>query len=180
MAFSAGTTVCDYKKITLSKYSFWYWSYHMNFSLIKPLTLTALALVFSGAAIASDQSTYTAWSSQRGNTVNIPEARVAQLCGDIDGCEVRIAMYNWDGSGRTASRSSLFYYNTRNRAWRAEAGDRAGTSNNNQTEHVMNAWSCYFTDGNYSQWYNHGDLDGNFAVLSWNQYNATCRVTLVD
>jgi hypothetical protein len=102
MAFSAGTTVCDYKKITLSKYSFWYWSCHMNFSLIKPLTLTALALVFSGAAIASDQSTYTAWSSQRGNTVNIPEARVAQLCGDIDGCEVRIAMYNWDGSGRTA------------------------------------------------------------------------------
>lgn len=153
----------------------------MNINLSKSLAATLIILgISSSGAYASDRSTYTASAATRGTSVNIPEARVAELCGDIDGCEVRIAMYNWDGTRRTASRHSLFYYNASNGVWRASAGDTAGTTNNNQTEHVMNAWACYFTDGYYSQWYNHGDINRNFAVLSWNQYNATCRVTLID
>jgi len=152
----------------------------MKAKLLKSIVTGSLVLAASATAMASDSSTYTAYSSQRGTTVSIPESRVATLCGDIDGCEVRIAMYNWDGNGRTASRSSLFYYNTGTKTWRAERSDTQGTNDNNTTEHVINAWSCYFTDGNYSQWYNHGDINTNFAVLSWNQYNATCRVTLID
>ena len=144
------------------------------------LALSAVMTSFTATqALASDTSTYSAYT--RGTSVSIPESRVAQLCGDIDGCEIRIAMYNWDGTRRTASRSSLFYYNSSNRNWRAEAGDTAGTTDNNTTQHIMHAWSCYFTDGVYSEFYNHGDLDRNFAVLSWNQYNASaCRVTIVD
>ncbi len=141
--------------------------------------LTMLALSFTTMeAFASDRSTYSAYT--RGTSTPIPYSRVAQLCGDIDGCEVRIAMYNWDGTRRTASRSSLFYYYPSTGVWRAERSDTAGTNNNNYTEHVINAWSCYFTDGYYSQWYNHGDINADFAVLSWNQYDATCRVTLID
>lgn len=140
----------------------------------------ALGVTFSIGAIASDRATYTAYKSQRGNTVNIPESKVIELCGDIDGCTVRIGMYNWNGTRRTASRETLFYYNSYSRNWRASAGDVEGTTDNNSTQHIINAWSCYFTDGNYSQYYNHGDLNRNFAVLSWNQYNADCRVTLID
>jgi len=91
-----------------------------------------------------------------------------------------MGMYNWDGTARTASRSSLFYYNRYNKNWRAEREDKAGTNNNNVTQHVMQAWACYFTDGEYINWYNRGDYDLNFGLLSWNQYNATCKLTIID
>jgi hypothetical protein len=91
-----------------------------------------------------------------------------------------MGMYNWDGTRRTASRSSLFYYNRGNKNWRAERSDKAGTNDNNVTEHVMQAWACYFTDGEYKNWYNRGDYDLNFGLLSWNQYRATCKLTIID
>jgi hypothetical protein len=152
----------------------------MKVTLLKAAVISGFVLSASTLVQASDSSTYTAYTSQRGSTVTIPAARVAELCGDTDGCEIRMGMYNWDGTGRTASRSSLFYYNASTGTWRAERNDAAGTTDNNTTEHVMNAWSCYFTDGYYSSWYNHGDINKDFGVLSWNQYNATCRVTLID
>jgi hypothetical protein len=144
--------------------------------------LVALGMLASlgSNAYAQGRSTYTAYTSQRGSTVNIPESRVAELCGDVDGCTIRMGMYNWDGTRRTASRESLFYYNRYTHTWRAERDDKAGTTDNNKTEHVMNAWACYFTDGYYDDWYNHGDINADFGVLSWNQYTATCRVTLID
>jgi hypothetical protein len=129
---------------------------------------------------ASARQTYTAWSSARGSTVNIPETTISDLCGDWDGCTLRMGMYNWDGTSRTASRSSLFYYNRGNKNWRAERSDKAGRNGNNVTEHVMQAWACYFTDGEYVNWYNRGDYDLNFGLLSWNQYNASCKLTIID
>lgn len=130
--------------------------------------------------IANERQTYTAWSSGRGTSVNIPELTVYDLCGDWDGCTLRMGMYNWDGTGRTASRDSLFYYNTWAKTWRASEGDVAGTNNNGVTEHIMNSWACYFTDGQYTSWWNQGDFDLNFGLLSWNQYNATCKLTIID
>ncbi len=144
------------------------------------LALATTLTLASVGAHASDTSTYIAYKSQRGTTSVIPESRVIQLCGDIDGCTVRLAMYNWDGQGRTASRETLFYYNEKNRNWRASGGDNQGSNDNNRTEHIASAWSCYFTDGNYSQWTNHNDSNTNFGVLSWDNYNADCRVTLID
>jgi len=152
----------------------------MNIKSIKFIIATSLLTLFTSTAYAQDRVTYTASIAQRGTTVLIPLATVITLCGDVDGCEIRMGMYNWDGTGRTASRSSLFYYNQFNRNWRAEAGDAAGTVGNNVTQHVMNAWACYLTDGHYNNWTNHGDLNQGFSVLSWNQYVANCRVTLID
>ncbi|WP_185230915.1 hypothetical protein [Teredinibacter franksiae] len=141
--------------------------------------LSTLALLTAAEVQASDTSTYSAYT--RGYTYNIPESRVSALCGDIDGCKVRISMYNWDGNRRTASRESLLFYNASNGNWRDLDGDTQGTTGNNGTQHIMQAWSCYFTDGRYSNWSNLGDTNANFAVLSWNQYNASaCRVTLID
>ncbi len=153
-----------------------------SLALAGTLAITLLTVGQSALAyeIANERQTYTAWSSQRGTTVNIPEQTVYDLCGDWDGCTLRMGMYNWDGTGRTASRDSLFYYNRSSKTWRAEYGDAAGTNNNNATEHVMNVWACYFTDGEYINWFNRGDFDLNFGLLSWNQYNATCKLTIID
>ena len=153
-------------------------------NLFTAIALLVSMLGFAGHSyayeIANERQTYTAWVSQRGSTVNIPEKTVSDLCGDWDGCTLRMGMFNWDGTGRTASRDSLFYYNRSTKTWRASWGDRAGTNNNNVTEHAMVAWACYFTDGEYISWFNRGDFDLNFGLLSWNQYVATCKLTIID
>ena len=153
----------------------------MNIKLVKYIAASLFFLLCATEVSAqTDRLTVTASVGTRGTTTLIPYATVVNLCADTDGCQIRMAMYNWDGTGRTASRSSLFYYNSYNRTWRAESGDNAGTVGNEVTEHVMNAWACYLTDGNYSNFVNHGDLNQGLSVLSWDQYVATCRVTLID
>ncbi len=147
--------------------------------LVSLLATAIVVMSISSVASASDRSTYTAYT--RGTTTTIPESRVYTLCGDIDGCKVRISMYNWDGNRRTASRETTFFYNRSNGNWRDLASDTQGTTGNSGTQHIQQAWSCYFTDGRYYNWVNQGDSNSNFYVLSWNQYNASnCRVTLID
>ena len=124
--------------------------------------------------------TYRAYKSNRGTTISIPESVIASKCGDLDGCTLRMGMYNWDNTGRVASRDNLFFYNTVNRAWRAMNGDPAGSDYNGATEHIMQAWACYFTDGTYSNWVNYGDSAVGFGLLSWNEYNAECWLTIID
>jgi len=141
-------------------------------------------IAFSGSVsayeFAFERATYSAWNWQRGTTVNIPESTIRDLCGDWDGCTLRLGMYNWNGTRRTASRESLFYYDNVTRNWRASRDDRQGTNNNGVTQHAMHAWACYFTDGRYSSWSNLGDHNTDFGLLSWNQYNATCKLTIID
>jgi hypothetical protein len=156
--------------------------------MIRKYTIIAFSffltlLTYAGSTYAyqaNERQIYYAWSSGRGNTVNIPEQTIRDLCGDWDGCNLRMAMHNWDGTRRTASRSSLFYYNRSNKNWRAEREDKAGANNNRTTQHIMKAWACYFTDGLYTGWTNRGDWNLNFGLLSWNQYNASCILTIID
>jgi hypothetical protein len=122
---------------------------------------------------------YVALRTNRGTTTRIPEADVIKYCSDKSGCIVRIGMHNWDDTGRVASRHFLFFYNKDTGVWRAEAGDVQGTNNNNVTEHVNNSWSCYFTDGQYDNWQDKGDTTKDFGLLSWNQYNADCFLSLM-
>jgi hypothetical protein len=91
-----------------------------------------------------------------------------------------MGMYNWDGTGRVASRRNLFFYNTVNRAWRADSGDTAGADFNGSTQHIMQSWACYFTDGAYRNWTNMGDGALGFGLLSWHQFNAECWLTIID
>lgn len=137
-------------------------------------------LIYADESEASERASYWASVFARGTTTVIPEATVKKLCGDFDGCTLRIGMYNWDGTQRTASRESLFYYNSGNRNWRASRSDKAGTNLNGATQHVMNAWACYFTDGRYAGFINYGDHNSNFGLLSWSQYVASCKLTIID
>jgi hypothetical protein len=142
------------------------------------ISTAALAQDYGGVS-ADDRMTYVASNNQKGNTVSVPTADITRLCGDMDGCQARIGMYNWDGTGRVASREFLFYYNPQNRAWRVSAGDLAGTDANTIVEHVNNSWTCYMTDGEYL---NSAGTDAKqgFGLLVRTQYNADCWLTLID
>lgn len=126
-----------------------------------------------------DRVTYTATHAQRGTTVPIRMADITRLCADRDGCTMRLAMYNWDGTGRAASREFLFFYNPTTKGWRASLNDQQGFDANNAVEHVQQAWACYVTDGEYSNW-SGTDLLQGFGLLNWNQYNADCWLTIIE
>ena len=128
----------------------------------------------------NDRVSYVVEKNRRGTSLAIDQNAVARFCGDVDGCSVRIGLHNWDDTGRVASREFLFFYNPRNGVWRASLGDLAGADSNNVTEHVNNSWSCYMTDGTYRNWADAGDGQRGFALLSWNQYNADCFLTIID
>lgn len=114
------------------------------------------------------------------SSIPIPESVIISYCGDEDGCEMRISMYNWDGTGRTASRSFLFYYNSTNKTWRSST-DAAGTNGNGTTEHPYYVWSCYFSDGSYLNGVNQGDGNADFSLINWTEYaNETCRLTIIN
>ena len=124
--------------------------------------------------------TFRVYKSQRGTTISLPENTIADMCGDLDGCTLRMGMYNWDNLGRVASRDNLFFYNTVNRNWRAMNSDWAGSDYNGTTEHIMEMWACYLTDGFYYNWTDYGDGNIGFGLLSWNQYDAECWLTIID
>lgn len=150
----------------------------MKKSMLLGHLVVACSLFVGGQAFA--QASYSAPKAQRGTTTAISEAVINTYCGDFDGCTIRLGMYDWDGTQRTASREFLFYYNSVTRTWRASS-DAAGTNfTGGVTEHVYQAWSCYFTDGQYSAWVNQGDPNANFGLLSWDQYNADCRLSIFD
>jgi len=123
---------------------------------------------------------YNVSRNQRGTTLTIPEADVARLCGDSDGCSVRIGMINHDSTGRIASRQFTFFYNASSGNWRSSLGDASGSNGDNIVQHPNHSWACYFTDGKYSGFSDQGDPDRNFGLLSWNQFNADCRLVLID
>jgi hypothetical protein len=150
------------------------------------LSSAASAQDYAGVS-GDDRVSYVAARNQQGNTTSIPIADVTRLCGDMDGCKARIAMYNWDGTGRAASREFLLYYNPQNRNWRSFtpspqnlSADLAGQDNNSAVEHVNNSWTCYMTDGEYSNTTG-TDAAAGFGLLFWTQYNAgACWLTIID
>ncbi|OQW75604.1 MAG: hypothetical protein BVN35_08110 [Proteobacteria bacterium ST_bin11] len=128
-------------------------------------------------------------SQFRNYTKTIPQDVFVALCGDRDGCQVRLGMTQWDNTTQkaAASKTFLLYYNEETGHWRADDDHYAqGTDGNKQTEHVMDAgnWhACYLTDGVYEK----TDLgDGSKGMqLLWSEggYDKdfrTCELTLID
>lgn len=146
-------------------------------------TAAAIAGYPAASGPAAAPKSYKAPSGTRGSTTarnnSVPATDVATLCGDEDGCEVRLGMYNWDNTGRVFSRQTHLYYNTNNFAWMASNGAN-GRDRDGVTNHVLTAGVCYFTDGRYENWANKGDADEGFALLSWKPAVADCWLTIVD
>jgi hypothetical protein len=125
-----------------------------------------------------------------GRTRQIPEQVLNALCGDEDGCEVRLAMTRFFGDSGTeaASKSAIFYYSHDDGRWRTSAisggGESIGVDGRNGTQHIIDAWgTCIFTDGSYSEYRQQGDNALGLYLLVWNNYNnpsRTCELTLID
>ncbi len=126
-----------------------------------------------------------------GTTIAIPRKTLTDLCGDPDGCQVRLGMTRWvsDSQEETASRSFLFYYAPTYEHWRSDYGDRSGVIGNGKTEHAAEIWdTCFFTDGTYVNKKDNGDILGGMALLVWEgtdknphrNPNRTCELTLID
>lgn len=122
-----------------------------------------------------------------GRTKTIAQDILVALCGDADGCEVRLGMTRWsnDNVTETASVTFEFYYFPADGHWRSSApNDTWGVDGDNATNHVRDAWNtCYFTDGTYSNYQNQGDQQKGMQLLVYNGYahpNCTCELTLID
>lgn len=157
--------------------------------------LTTNSIINAEENQSIDRAHFIAKKSDIGTSIRIPEDTVRELCGDGDGCEVRLGMSNWDNSGKVASGFSLFYYNNNNRAWRASSKNRQGVNANGTSENIVWVYSCIFTDGQYVNFKTpNGDAsdgsDNDLWLLSWNKYEgakaddperkADCLLTLID
>jgi len=120
-------------------------------------------------------------ASVDGATTTIPISVIEELCGDEDGCKVRVWMTNYTPNFAAASRESLFFYDKTTRRYRSSAGDRVGQNYNGiKAEHALIFWSCYLTDTKYINGSTTND-DSNMHLLNWNQYtNETCNIAFFD
>jgi hypothetical protein len=120
------------------------------------------------------------------SSVVIPNAVIANYCGDNDGCSYVLTMFNWDGQQRTASSIRYtFYYHIPTRRYRTSfsspQGEVVGTTCDNGETHIAQIWSCYFSDFAYVNGVAQNDGDNNFHLLNWTQYNnETCGITIYD
>lgn len=110
---------------------------------------------------------------------------LTELCGDFDGCEVRLGMTKWTSvtQTQTANRGPwIFYYVPGDGHWRLR--DNSGVDNDGTTQHVVSIWdTCYFTDGEYLDGVSQGDNSVGFGLLVWDGYTGperTCELTLID
>ncbi|MBS0169978.1 MAG: hypothetical protein JSR62_06450 [Nitrospira sp.] len=122
-----------------------------------------------------------------GQTQPIPEKILIDLCGDADGCEVRMGKTRWMAGSETAaaSRSYLFYYSATDKHWQSSFQDTAGTIGNGKTEIAVAVWGCALTDGTYRQNIDQGDTNAGMALLvsqdsSFLNAGRTCELTLID
>lgn len=127
-----------------------------------------------------------------GKTKLIPHDILTDLCGDFDGCEVRLGMTKWTSNiyTETASGQHLkFYYSPTDGRWRSNYPiDYQGIDNDGVTTHVFSIWNtCYITDGTYNNYVDLGDNSVGFSLLVWtgsdgsyNNPQRTCELTLID
>jgi hypothetical protein len=132
----------------------------------------------------------TLTTANAGSTVPIPEDVLTTLCGDGDGCELRLQMTRWLDSGSTAAigqESGRLHYDTQSGRWQLD--ERRGTDGDGTAEQIISArastsaWDvCYLTDGTYLKHVSTGDNRG-LAVLFWSGYadvRHTCELSVID
>ena len=134
------------------------------------------------ASIVSERSAiYSAKTSN--TTTRIPISVIEDLCGDGDGCRVRIWMENYDASNSApASISDLLFYDKSTKRFRSRYPyDNTGTNNDGvKNQHAIVAWSCYLTDSQYSNDVIGVD-DKDMHLLNWKDYNGeTCKIMFED
>ncbi len=125
-----------------------------------------------------------------GSTQAILMTTLSELCGDQDGCEVRLGRPRWtaDAQTATASLSFLFYFSPKDLRWRSSL-NKEGVMKNGIVEPAADVGeTCFFTDGAYSHGDDQSDKGTGMALLVWRgpdkeptkNANRTCELTLID
>jgi hypothetical protein len=123
--------------------------------------------------------------AEKGSTVLLDQARIERLCGDADGCQVRIGMRLWRNAAdpAAASREFLLYYDAPSRRWRLN-NDNEGVLGDGRTQHVFVIFeTCYLTDSAHTDFRNEGDDGLGFKLLLGRGFNGpdrTCELTFID
>jgi len=116
--------------------------------------------------------------------------RMNNYCRDLDGCEVTLAMINWNAPaepGNVASRTYILFISQTSRWWRFnDDADSSGLDNNDATQGIS-AWDCYFTDSETSTNASNGrdDQEAGFGLLNGTNVGypddtTACRVIVKD
>lgn len=127
-----------------------------------------------------------ATNSHELDTIPLQMNIVNQLCRDEDGCAVIIGMKNWsdDRPGEVASVGPfrLFLSQTSN-WWRLSNTNAEGVDGDGTATHVLNAWDCYLTDGEYVDGVA-TDSSVQLGLLWWNNQfpnpNKVCILIIED
>lgn len=128
--------------------------------------------------------------SSVGRVVPLDVSTVNSLCRDFDGCQITIALINWEAATRpdnVASRWSKFFISTSD-WWRADwYGSDPQSRDNNSAVGEFNAWDCYFTDAETSTNNTNGRNDQlqGFGFLNasgggQSDTTTTCRLIIED
>jgi hypothetical protein len=132
----------------------------------------------------------TSTTANAGSSVPVPEDVLTSLCGDGDGCEIRLQMTRWLDSDRAAAighETGRLHYDALSGRWQLD--ELHGTDGDGSAEQIMatrtstSAWDvCYLTDGTYLQHVSTGDERG-LSLLFWSGYadvKHTCELSLID
>ena len=123
-----------------------------------------------------------------GRVVALDQTVVDALCRDLDGCEVSIAMVNWDTAqpGNLASGTERLFLSESSRWWRFSNNDVAGLDGNGAVQE-WGVYDCYFGDSETYTGTPNGRADAsaqwgllNAAGGSYSDSTTTCRVVIED
>ena len=120
------------------------------------------------------------------SSIALDNTIITELCGDEDGCEVRMVMKRWDSDAETAGASRgpfLFFYDAPSGRYRFSS-DVVGIDNNTTRTHIATAFGCYFSDYRHIGGTPQNDTEVGFHLLTWvengTNANKTCEIIFED
>lgn len=108
-----------------------------------------------------------------------------ELCRDEDGCSITLAMKNWHATNdAVASRGPYrLFASVNTNFWRLSNTDSENEDGNGVIRHVLNAWDCFFTDGEYLNGVG-SDVEVQMNLLNWqdsfSRQELICSLTITD
>lgn len=153
--------------------------------------------------VTGSESTYTTSlnrlhlrNDRRGETLQIPQADLVALCGDEDGCTMKVSMRSWNSAGTSQIHANSrgvfhFQYNNANGAYRAQ--DSVGYIGVDGDGAMLNTdmgyTCCYLSDFQYVSSVGQGDSAKSMYLLNWTTgttgtcpaaENMECHLTIDD
>lgn len=122
----------------------------------------------------------------------IDYATMSRLCRDVDGCEMTIAMINWDSvnwAGNVATRNGKFFMSQTSTAWRFSQYDPSDPQGGDNSGIIAewNDWDCYVTDAETYTGAPNGRTDSafGFGLLNaqgggYSDTTTICRIIIED